>query len=60
MKTKKINKDFDSAEFFQKVKEEIAKEFEGKTFEQKKEIIEKVKNKSKAFKKISAVKTSKI
>ncbi|MFZ1321123.1 MAG: hypothetical protein WAT71_06160 [Ignavibacteria bacterium] len=60
MKSKKINKDFDSVEFFQKVKEEIAKEFEGKTFEQKKEIIKKAKSRFKGFNKMSANKTSKI
>jgi len=43
MKTKEIKKDFDSVEFFRKIKEQIAKEFEGKTFEQKKEIINKMK-----------------
>lgn len=34
-------KSFDSVAFFRKVKEQIAKEFEGKTFEQKKEILKK-------------------
>ncbi len=50
MKTKEIKKHFDSVEFFRKVKEQVAKEFEGKTFEQKKEIIDKAKTKSKELK----------
>lgn len=34
-------KPFDSVSFFRNVKEQIAKEFEGKTFEQKKELLNK-------------------
>lgn len=34
-------KSFDSVAFFRKVKEQIAKELEGKTFEQKKELLKK-------------------
>ncbi len=43
MKTEeKIKKEFDSVGFFRTVKEQIARELEGKTFEQQKEIIKKL------------------
>ena len=44
MKTKnqKISKDFHSVTFFRKVKEQIAGELEGKSFDQQKEIIAKL------------------
>ncbi|MEO8211113.1 MAG: hypothetical protein ABI840_11195 [bacterium] len=51
MKTKEVKKDFDTVSFFRKIKEQIAREFEGKTFEQKKEIIDKMRSKSKEIKK---------
>ena len=44
MKTKKQkeNKDFHSVTYFRKVKEQIAKELEGKSFDQQKEVIRKL------------------
>ena len=44
MKTKaqKENKDFHSVTFFRKVKEQIAQELSGKSFDQQKEVIRKL------------------
>ena len=42
MKTKETKKNFDTVAFFRKVKEQIAKELEGKSFEQQKEILKKI------------------
>ena len=43
MKTKqKESKDFHSVSFFRKVKEQIAKELEGKSFDQQQEVIRKL------------------
>jgi hypothetical protein len=43
MKTKEqAHKDFDAVAFFRNVKEQIAKELEGKTFEQQKAILSKL------------------
>jgi hypothetical protein len=36
-----IEKDFDSVAFFRNIKEQMAKELAGKTFEQQKEILKK-------------------
>ena len=44
MKTKEIIKDFDSVAFFRKVKEEISAHLEGKSFEQQKEILKKLRS----------------
>jgi hypothetical protein len=42
MKTKEhVIKDFHAVPFFRKIKEQIAEELEGKTFEQKKELLRK-------------------
>ena len=41
MKTKE-KKEFDSVEFFRKVKEQIAKELLGKSFKEQKEILRKI------------------
>jgi hypothetical protein len=43
MKTKKqkVSKDFHSVIFFRKVKEQIARELEGKSFDQQREVIRK-------------------
>lgn len=42
MKDKKIKKDFDSVEFFQDVKEQMAKYLYGKSFKEQKEILRKL------------------
>lgn len=39
---KEKEKEFDAVFFFRKVKKQIAKEFEGKSFEQKKALIKKL------------------
>ena len=44
MKTKKTKKDFDSVAFFRDVKEQMAKYLEGKSFEEQKEILKKMKS----------------
>lgn len=45
MKTKEIKKaDFHTVDFFRNIKEEIAKELNGKTFEQQKELLQKYLN----------------
>lgn len=40
MKTETTTKDFHAVAFFRKVKEQIAKELEGKTFEQQKKLLQ--------------------
>lgn len=44
MKTKKTKKDFDSVAFFRDVKEQMAKYLEGKSFEEQKDILKKMKS----------------
>ncbi len=40
MKTETTTKDFHAVDFFRKVKEQIAKELQGKTFEQQKKLLQ--------------------
>lgn len=44
MKIKKTKKDFDSVAFFRDVKEQMAKYLEGKSFEEQKDILKKMKS----------------